>query len=766
MNMAHVPRHASGAMALFWAFLGLCGMAAPEMPFRVESAGRDGRGHAAFSVASAPGFYYQLLRTPVPGGDGMAVDMKLGTGGEMTLIDNIPALQRAFFQVRRVPVAQPLDSDGDGLDDAEELLALPDQNPFNAAGSVPFADGAIFVPTQEALQALSHFDNFPGAPSVREVKFLITHVDTANPRLHFLNASRHIYHYEFARSVLNYRPDLSYYDGLSQFNGETYWTNTARKNLAGSLVVHESWQPSAGEVPGIITLEFWPSDAVSFHYVQTAYDLITRSMPSTPVRIAYHAASEPQRTLYQMERTAYDEARRHRLHVIGTQELFGQTSYTLLNPGVGFGRLVVFDGTTPLSARDVVIFNNVPNDITHVAGIITAVPQTPLSHVNLKAKQNNTPNAFVRDAVAHPALSPLLGKTVRFETLAGGFTVREATAEEVETHLESLRPPNPQVPQRDLTETAIKPLSQLAFASARAFGAKTANVAELRKIAWSPGVYVPDGFGIPFYFYDEFMKANSFYAVVTAMLAEPQFQSDALYREASLKILRDQIEVAPLPEWMMDALTTLQDSFPAGQGIRCRSSTNNEDLTGFNGAGLYDSFTHRTNEGHLSHTVKQVWASLWGARAFDEREFYRVDHLAAAMGILVHKNTDDELANGVGVTKNLIDPNWTGYYVNAQVGENLITNPDANSVPEEFLIARLLGQTRYTVQYVTLSNLIPEGQTVLATAQAELLADQMEKIQAHFRPLYGYPAGFAMELEWKIDTAGNLQIKQARPWVE
>ena len=30
---------------------------------------------------------------------------------------------------------------------------------------------------------------------------------------------------------------------------------------------------------------------------------------------------------------------------------------------------------------------------------------------------------------------------------------------------------------------------------------------------------------------------------------------------------------------------------------RCRSSTNNEDLVGFNGAGLYDSFTHRPDEG-------------------------------------------------------------------------------------------------------------------------------------------------------------------------
>jgi hypothetical protein len=120
----------------------------------------------------------------------------------------------------------------------------------------------------------------------------------------------------------------------------------------------------------------------------------------------------------------------------------------------------------------------------------------------------------------------------------------------------------------------------------------------------------------------------------------------------------------------------------------------------------------------------------------------------------------------VAVTKNLVDPAWTGYYVNCQVGENLVTNPEANSVPEEFLIARLLGQTRYTIQYVSFSNQLPEGTYVLSTAQAELLADQMSRIHSRFAPLYGNPAGFAMELEWKFDANGKLVIKQARPWVE
>ena len=277
---------------------------------------------------------------------------------------------------------------------------------------------------------------------------------------------------------------------------------------------------------------------------------------------------------------------------------------------------------------------------------------------------------------------------------------------------------------------------------------------------------VPDGFAVPFYFYDEFMRANNLYAAATAMMAQPGFTTDPAVRKEALKNFRDTIKAAPAPEWMVSALDVIHASFPTGQPIRCRSSTNNEDLEGFSGAGLYDSYTHREGEGALIHSVQQVWASLWNLRAWDERDFYRVDHLRTMMGVLLTANFDDETANGVGVTRNLIDPAWTGYYINAQVGESLVTNPDPNAIPEEFLIAQLLGQTLYEVQYVTFSNLLPEGATVLTRAQAEELAARMRQVQDHFRALYAGSFDFAMEVEWKITAAGQLVIKQARPWVE
>ena len=276
---------------------------------------------------------------------------------------------------------------------------------------------------------------------------------------------------------------------------------------------------------------------------------------------------------------------------------------------------------------------------------------------------------------------------------------------------------------------------------------------------------VPDGFAVPFYFYDEFMKHNEFYDDIEKMLADSDFQSDFDTQESELKKLRKRIKKGETPEWINTALTEMHAEFPAGTSLRYRSSTNNEDLPGFSGAGLYDSKTQHpeeTEEDGISKSLKQVYASLWNFRAFTEREFHRIDHLAMAMGVLVHPNYSDELANGVAVSFDPVSGGDESYYVNTQVGEDLVTNPDAYSVPEEILLHQ---GGDYTV--LATSNQVQRGQLLMSDAQMDQLRRHLEVIHDEFEALYGVEADepFAMEIEFKITSDDILSIKQARPWV-
>ncbi len=618
------------------------------------------------------------------------------------------------------------------------------------------ACGTCRIEDRAAFEFFANRENFPGAMQAQEVKFFIAGVDTATPQLYFQNSRTYAYHYDFATDCLGWTMDLA------TFSRQTYFSD-GRRNLAGSLIAHDHYAPDEA-TQGIYTMEFWPTDPVSFAFVELALGLICEQMPFAPERLFYHAAGQTQRELFETEKELYEGSS---VAVIRTEDLFAGIRYTALNPGQSYGRLRLVEGAQTVSARDIVVYRTIPNTLSHVAGIITELPQTPLSHINVKARQNDTPNAYIRDAASQADIVPLVSKYVRFVVEPDRYVIEEASREEVEAFLESIRPAEGQVPPRNLEVTEIASLDEIRFADANSFGAKAANVAELRRCL--PSGMVPDGFAVPFHFYDEFMKLNGFYETATTMMADPDFQRDPEVREARLDAFLKTLRRGRMPSWMLERLAAMHRSFAAGTSLRCRSSTNNEDLPDFNGAGLYESYTHHRDEGHIAKSIQQVWAGLWTYRAFEERDFYRIDHLQAAMGVLVHPNYANEQANGVAVTKNIYDVNWQGYYVNVQVGEDLVTNPPANSIPDEFLVADLAGVERYEIQYVRHSNLVADGGPILTKAQIFELADTMRLINLHFRPLYQVPRGdrqFAMDIEFKITADGRLNIKQARPWID
>ena len=679
--------------------------------------------------------------------DGTEVELpvlvKRGEAGTTTLAENMEALPAERYRVEKYLIADPADVDGDCIDDITELDDLGNMNPVNPADAIELSDGAVAISDQETFETLTRLFG-----SQSYLKFIVDGIATARPDLYFINAETHPDHGSFLTDVL----------GLDSGDPDV---------IRGEI----GYVPEAVAPDGSLGFYYYTSAsrAYSFSLMERTHTLLAASMPLLENDLAYWIASLRLRS-YQSDLPLY---RASRIPVVFDADVYPDTGFLPLNPGEGYGVLRVMEPDDRPHPRDVVIYEALPNELPRMAGIISTVPQTPLSHVNLRAIQDDIPNAFIRDALDDADVDALIGSYVRYEVLETGWSLRTATPEEVDEHYESSRPTQAQTPERDLSVTSITPLSDVGFDDWDAFGVKAANLAVLRTLALPEGT-VRDGFAVPFYFYDEFMKANDLYTRITTMLADEDFQTDFDVQDEMLDDLRDDIKDADSPQWIIDALTEMHATFPEGTSLRYRSSTNNEDLPGFNGAGLYDSKTQdpeETEEDGIDKSLKGVFASLWNFRAFTEREFHRVDHTAAAMGVLVHPNFSDELANGVAVSFALIsetgglDPvtdteGW--YYVNTQVGEDLVTNPEAHSVPEEILLGS------YGVNRVlSLSNLVEPGELLMSFGQLRQLREHLEVIHSHFEGLYDPAADepFAMEIEFKITSGNVLAIKQARPWV-
>ena len=665
--------------------------------------------------------------------------VKRGEDGTTTLEENVEALPAERYRVEKYLITHPADVDGDCVDDITELDDPAGMNPVNPAHLDP-ADGVVIIPDEETFDDFSYsnilnVDDYRRRGDVKFIKFTILGIDTGRPVVYFIDKFIG-WHNWFVRDL-----SIDLRDG---------------SDLAGQLIRYDNvFAPDGSLGIYVFELDDFPGFAEN-HYV---YGLLAASIRPIADNLIY----SPRSTSHYLNSGEQAKYEASRMDVMLDSELHPDGDFTPLNLGEGYGFLRVMSLDEQPNPRDIVIYESLPNDLPPVAGIITAVRQTPLSHVNLRAMQNGVPNAFVRNALDHDDIDELIDSHVYYQVTGDGYTIRAATPAEVEAHYTSSRPAETQTPQRDLTATSITALSEIAFDDWDAFGVKAANVAVLGTLEFPEGT-VPDGFAIPFYFYDEFMKHNELYDDIEEMLADEDFQTDYDTMASDLKKLRKKIKKADTPDWIETALTAMHATYPEGQSLRYRSSTNNEDLPGFNGAGLYDSKTQHpedTEEDGISKSLKQVYASLWNFRAFVEREFHRIDHAASAMGVLVHPNYSDERLNGVAVS---VDPTYAtegAYYVNSQVGEDLVTNPEANSVPEELLL-----RSNGTHTIIERSNQATDDQLLMTSEQMAQLRRHLTAIHDKFEELYGIEDGeqFAMEIEFKITSDNVLAIKQARPW--
>jgi len=475
--------------------------------------------------------------------------------------------------------------------------------------------------------------------------------------------------------------------------------------------------------------------------------------------------------------------------------------------GIGTLRLLSIDELEAASIdadfgyQDILVLDEAPLDVERViSGSITGTRQGELSHLNVRSAARGTPNCYLKDA--HTQLAPWEGQRVRLRCGASGWSVEPATEDEAAAWWDAIRPDPVEIPAIDADTTVFADLLEIptdtdaarAAALAR-YGAKGANLATLYQRI--DAEHQLDGFLIPFAWYERFMEDNtwtvdlgdgpdehSFSQTVQAWLSDPDFLSDGAVRRARLAALRAAMEDGhpdPILLWVLSAKITAVWGDDTTM-VRFRSSSNAEDSLRFSGAGLYESESacvadsldddtngpsrcdpDKDNEETLTEALTEVWASLWSTAAYEERDWYGIDHDAASMAVLVNTRSKDEQANIVAFTGSPTAEDERAV-INAQLGELDVVSAQAGIIPEKTLLTIEDGAV-IDIERVSASSETTGDEVVLSDAQLDELGTVLGTIEATYPVDETVDDGvLLLDTEWKVLDSGRLVIKQIRPF--
>lgn len=628
------------------------------------------------------------------------------------------------------------------------------------------------------LLGLGTFDEELGSDAV-SIKFVIDR--QVGNQIYFMDSARWLLHFDWVWEVIDRNPafdlcvpaERQRHDAeWGSFSNLNYFQVEARRYFLGTLI----WYRDSD----LYTVEFTAGDRITPAMMEEAFFVVASNFFRGKQLVLRPTTEAHEKAVLAIE---------GRLPIVPADEPFLGQTFQSLNPNIGYGVLTYVPAEqvdeAPLSFQSIALFDRIPNDVPLVGGTITESFQTPLAHVNVLAQNRGTPNMALKNARQDPRVAPFLDRLVRFEVTRTGFELRTATSSEAEAFWAERAGERPRLtPPRDLSRRELIDLSSATLADIKFVGAKAAQLAELLAIDWvayggaaascrsttvDPKLPVPrPAFSLPFAYFEAHLVASGARAELDRLALDPEFNANPAVRREALAQLRRQIRDAPIDPALLAMLEAQLRPHFGTDRIRLRSSTNVEDLVGFNGAGLYES--HSAQLGSevrpLGETIKEVWASVYSFRGFEERRLYNVEESQVALAVLIHRGFPAEEANGVAITRNIVNPNSHGFYLNAQVGELSVVNPPTGDLPEQLIYQqffppeiKVLGRSTAT-----------DGAPVLREPELHRLACALSAIHERFEQLYADrvpPGDFAVDAEFKIDGPDRqVMVKQARPFLQ
>ena len=337
-----------------------------------------------------------------------------------------------------------------------------------------------------AIRSRAEFDSLavtydPDTPfALPHLLFVIDRKD--RNKIYYVNTKRYAFHKDFVNGTY-----LSLERGREFF--ENNYLNPNRRFILGTIAYQtpiKRW-----------TFESWEGDLITGDQIKLAADVINASF-FAPVA-------------YKPNSTRQDEVsgRIGGLQRVLQSDIAKEQEYQALNLAKGIGRIHVIpklDEHVEIGFNEILVLDEVPIQLPPVAGVITSKPSTPLSHINLLAKGWGVPNAYIKNA--HELLKQYDGWWVTFETRRDGYTIKRADVNQLREYQQRMAQRQDVMrPRFDLSETRLLSLAQQRASASVSFGSKSANLGEVMN-ARLPGIVVPNGFTIPFYYYDQFLHSQ------------------------------------------------------------------------------------------------------------------------------------------------------------------------------------------------------------------------------------------------------------------
>lgn len=521
-----------------------------------------------------------------------------------------------------------------------------------------------------------------------------------------------------------------------------------RRFIVGTI----AWQLSVEK----FTWELWEGDLASAELIKLADQAINANFYE---KVAYKPNSIRQEDATEnlgITRILQDELNRNQV-------------YLALNTGTAVGRLHIidkFDDTVEIGDNEIIVLNELPINLPPVRGIIITKPSSPLSHINILAKGWNVPNVYIKDA--DKLFRNHHTYVMRLEANLTDYSLEPASSDDIRTGFLS---PDQVIPPSDLKVTKLAGLAEMRKKDSIAYGGKAANQGEMifRKLR---GFEIPDGFGVPYAWYDKFMKENGFDKIIDAHMDDDDFVHNPRFRRQKLDEFRAKLMTGKFDETLRQQIIDRWKTQLGGRPVFVRSSSNSEDLPNFSGAGLYSSVANVRDEEKLIDAVKKVWASIWNFQAYEARVRNYVSQDDVYMAALIQLGVDMD-RGGVMITKDPFDEKNRGsVYISAVCGHNsrvvdnsgipeqILFNPRSNSV----VVMTRSDQTN-ALRFSDSGDLTETADT--CAARGRILTDaqvrQLALIARNIKTAFG--GKVEQDVEWGIMN-GKIYVVQSRPYID